>query len=117
METKYQVIAVDGTITDGTVDWPEGPDYEMIRRLIEPLLGVEEPLEHVTVLHNGGRRDMFVSEYGHMELTTRPPLPINRAATQIYRNNWITQYPGTDPESMPNIAGIAVLFPDRVVWT
>jgi hypothetical protein len=59
---------------------------------------------------------MFVSEYGHMRLTTRERLPINDRATAIYRNNWMTQYPDTDPETLPNIAGIAILF-YRTVWT
>lgn len=71
----------------------------------------DEPYEHVAVLWEGGRRDMFVGESSaengrHIR---------NIRATEIYRNNWLTQHPGTDPESLPAISGPAVLF-DQIVW-
>ena len=53
--------------------------------------------------------DMFVDEDG---LTKR--LPRNKKATAIYRNNWLTQHPNTDPESMACIVGPAVVFSARV---
>lgn len=118
MKTTYEVYRV-GTaeVERCEVDWPSAPGYDRIKALVEPLLGEKEPLEHVAVLHEGKRRDMFVSEYGHVRLTTRPPLPINDVATKIYRNNWMTRFPETDPETLPDIAGTAVLFTNRIVWT
>ena len=41
-------------------------------------------------------------------------LPRNEKATAIYRNNWLTQHPNTDPEMMAFIVGPAVVFSDRV---
>jgi hypothetical protein len=117
MKTEYTIFKPgDGAVERGEVDWPREPGYKLIKALVEPLLGDDEPLEHVTVLHDGKRCDMFVSEYGHMRLNTRGPLPINDRATAIYRTNWMTQYPETDPETLPDIAGVAILF-HRIVWT
>jgi len=115
MNTNYHVIQVDGSVSSSSVDWPREPGYDRIKALVEPLLGKDEPLEHVSVLQHGKRADMFVSEYGHMQLTTRDPLPINPKATAIYRNNWLTQHPEADPAALPDIAGVAVLF-ERIVW-
>jgi hypothetical protein len=72
----------------------------------------DEPWEHVAVLHGGERRDMFVGETSaingrHIR---------NIRATEIYRNNTLTQSPGVDPESLPTISGPALLFPDTIVW-
>lgn len=118
MKTTYEIYRVGQTEPErGEIDWPQEPSYGVIKALVEPLLGEKEPMEHVAVLHNGDRRDMFVSEYGHMKLTWRAPLPINDVATKIYRHNWLTQHPEADPDDLPNIAGTAVLFTDRVVWT
>jgi len=64
MITKYQILRPDGTVADAEVDWPATPHYTMIAALIRPLIGGAH-LEHVSVLHNGGRRDMFVDENGH----------------------------------------------------
>lgn len=121
MLTAYTVIRPDATEDTGAVDWPNEPDYRRIKALVEPLLGerepgLHEPLEHVTVLYQGERRDMFVSELGHMRLTTREPLPINWPATKIYRAAALRRMPHTPPEELPRIAGVAVLFPDRQVW-
>lgn len=72
----------------------------------------DEPTEHVAVLYKGHRRDMFVGETSAInDRHIR-----NVRATEIYRNNWLTRHPGTDPESLPAISGPAVLFPDDIVW-
>ena len=75
----------------------------------------------MTVYHTDGREevmapyfqnaytDMFVDEDGFTK-----NLPRNEKATAIYRNNWLTQYPNTDPEMMAFIVGPAVVFSDRV---
>lgn len=66
--------------------------------------------EHVTVLHEGEYRDMFVAEDSR-----RGGLDRNEAATAIYRNNWVSRHPNVDPESLEAIYGPAVLF-DVKVW-
>ncbi len=67
------------------------------------------------MLHEGQRRDMFVSEYGRLQMPGRGPLPRNERATAIYRTLALVQAPATDPERLPWIAGPAVLF-ERRVW-
>ena len=117
MKTEYTIFRVgDAAVERGEVDWPRRAGYHKIKGLVEPILGDGEPLEHVTVLWQGKRADMFVSELGHMALTDRGPLPRNDRATDIYRTNWMTQHPDQDPESLPTIAGTAILF-HRIVWT
>lgn len=116
MKTEY-IIFTPGHASGEwhEIDWPVEPGYDRIAKLIEPLLGEKEPLEHVTVLYEGRRADMFVSEYGHMTLTHREPLPINDRATEIYRAAWLSRHPKDDPATLPSIAGVAVLF-TRIVW-
>ena len=65
--------------------------------------------EHVNVLVGSRYTDMFVDEDGFTK-----NLPRNEKATAIYRNNWLTQHPNTDPEMMAFIVGPAVVFSDRV---
>ena len=112
--TPYQIIMPGDTVIARLEWWPAEPGYEAIRDLVEPLIG-GEPLEHVSVLHNGQRRDMFVSELGQLALTHRGPLPRNERATEIYRANWLSRHRYCDPETLPWIAGTAVLF-ERRVW-
>lgn len=117
MKTEYTIFRVgDGAVERGEVDWPREPGYHKIRDLVEPILGDGEPMEHVSVLWQGKRADMFVSKYGHMALDSRPPLPRNDRATDIYRTKWMTQHPDGDPESLLTITGTAILF-HRIVWT
>jgi hypothetical protein len=56
--------------------------------------------------------DMFVDEIGHVR--DGGPKPRNDAATAIYRANWL-RAEGGDPETLPWIAGIAIVF-DRRIW-
>lgn len=116
MRMAYEIYRPGVAVAEsGEVDWPRDPGYSRIKALVGPLLN-NEPLEHVGVLHEGDLRDMFVSEIGHLTLTTRGPLPINAAATIIYRRNWMSQYPLSDPDILPTIVGTAVLFTNRLVW-
>ncbi len=103
MKFTFTVIPVEGEITRGDIDWPREPGYLNIKALVEPLLGKDEPLEHVTVAKDGRRTDMFISELGHVTLTTRGPLPFNARAS-VY-------YPWGN-----GIAGTAIVF-DQIVWT
>jgi len=93
-----------------TVELPPKPSYRQLCQLLDPLFQ-RRHFEHVTVLYEGRRADMFVDERGRLD-----DLPFNEAATAIYRNNWLTQYPGTNPDSLHWIAGLAVLF-EKIVWT
>ena len=115
--TDYIAFFPDGSTRSGFVQWPRNPGLALIKQLVLPLLGDHEPLEQVAVLYKDRPADMFVSELGHLELDTRPPLPRNDAATDIYRAHWRGKYPGDDPERLPWIAGPAVLFTNRIVWT
>ena len=111
MNTVYHVIPeIGSTRSIVTETLPERPNLNQLRQIIEPHLDGER-LEHVTVLWNGRRTDMFVGE--NSAINGR--MIRNVRATEIYRNNWLTQYPDTDPESLPAISGPAVIF-DRRVW-
>lgn len=111
VNTVYRILRADGAESTCQVDWPVDPGYHRLKDLIVPLLDGAH-LEHVSVLHKGQRTDMFVDEMGHCKT---PPLPRNEAATAIYRAATLRRAPKTDPESLPWIAGTAILF-DRVVW-
>jgi len=102
--------ARDVTPEEREVDWPTEPSFKAIRALLDPIF-LKRPWEHVSVLIEGRRADMFVDESGHLA-----GLPRNEAATALYRANWMTRHPDADPESIPWIAGVAVLF-ERIIWT
>jgi hypothetical protein len=111
MKTTIKIFRPDGTVEERDVSdtMTAEPGYSALRDLITPLLDGRN-MEHVSVLHDGQRADMFVDEEGHLL-----GLPRNEAATTIYRNNWLTQHPDVDPETIPFIVGPAVLF-SRRVW-
>lgn len=112
MQTSIKIFRPDGTVEERDVSqhFPgQMPGNGVLRDLLTPLLEGGH-LEHVTVLHNGQAADMFVDEDFRAKGLSR-----NETATAIYRNAWLTRNPGTDPESMPDIAGIAILF-SRRVW-
>jgi hypothetical protein len=115
--TDYIAFFPDGSTRSGFVQWPRNPGLALIEQLVLPLLGDGEPLEQVAVLYKDRPADMFVSEYGHLDHGTRGPLPRNDAATDIYRAHWRGNHPNDDPDTLPWIAGPAVLFTNRIVWT
>lgn len=114
MDTTYTVYLPDGTKTEHTVSgWGDEPGYDDICKVVLPILHKTRPqaeLEHVTVLHDGERRDMFVDEMGMLV-----GLPINVEATKIYRCNALKHNPSGNPDDLPFIYGPAVLF-GRRVW-
>lgn len=111
MNTVYWVYpARDVEPQRREVDWPREPSFKQLDRLLKPLFQNRD-WEHVTVLYEGRRGDMFVDERGAID-----DFPRNERATVIYRTNWLTQHPEADPESIPAIYGLAVLF-ERIVWT
>jgi hypothetical protein len=108
---RYRVLNVDGTVEQhqATMDVP--PTLEQLRRIVEAHL--DGDLEHVYVLdpdYPDRRSDMFVDETGHLK-----SLPRNESATALYRGATLRAQPKIRPESLPYIAGPAVLF-DDVVW-
>ena len=109
MKTTYYVLDILGRPREQSVDWPRDPGSDRIKALVQPLLKGGNP-DHVTVLHNGERGDMFVDDKGQEKQLAR-----NIKATRIYRAATLARAPQTDPESLPWIWGIAILF-DRVVW-
>jgi len=85
------------------------PGFHELVDIIMPFLG-KGHLEHVAVLDDGERNDMFVDDMGQLKR-----LPRNEAATAIYRASHLSRHPETDPETMSYIYGVAVMF-DRRVW-
>lgn len=109
METKltYHIYRPDAEVEHGEVKW--SGRFGEVKRLIEDTVGGR--LEHVTVLFNGVRSDMFVHD--HSAINGSVP---NMAATQIYRAATMERVPGTPPESLPGIFGVAIVF-DQIIWT
>jgi hypothetical protein len=66
--------------------------------------------EHVTVSWNGTRADMFVGEESSLR-----DLPMNAKATRIYRAAQMERYPALNPDCLPAVHGVAVLF-EEIVW-
>ncbi len=105
----YRVFPTDDSaVKTGSVEWDAEPGFDAINKLVQPLIGGGH-IEHVAVLHDGQRRDMFVDEEGRLKGMKR-----NERATAIYRTAWLSRNPGADAEQLPHIAGPAVLFTRRV---
>ena len=109
MNTALTILRASGARLTATIDLPEDPNLAELRADLRPFLGDADP-EHVAVLNENRRADMFVDEDGHGKR-----LPRNEAATTIYRASWMERHPKDDPESLPWIAGDAVIF-GRTVW-
>lgn len=109
MKTRLLVLNPAGDPSVRVIDMTGDPGLAELRDVLEPILGGRP--EHVAVLHEGRRADMFVHEDGHGE-----HLPRNEAATAIYRAFWLERHPSDHPETLPCIAGPAVIF-DRIVWS
>lgn len=109
MKTSLLILQSDGARDERIVDMKGDPGLAELRDVLEPIL-TGRP-EHVTVLHEGRRADMFVHEDGHGKGLSR-----NEAATSIYRAAWLRDHPADAPETLPWIAGPAVIF-DRIVWS
>lgn len=108
MTIRMTVYLPDGSERVVETDLPPRPTLDQIKKVLEPIFG-NNYTEHVSVLVDGQCTDMFVDEDG---LTKR--LPRNEKATVIYRNNWLTQRPNTDPELLAFIVGPAVVFSQRI---
>ncbi len=108
MKTDYTIFRTDGTEERGEIDWPEDPGYDRLSVLCRPIIGADM-LDRAAVLHDKQRMDLIVDESGHPKGLDR-----NEAATTVYRQYAVSKEPGLDPESLPWIAGDAVLFYRRV---
>ena len=60
---------------------------------------------------DGSRQDMFIDA-----LDEAKGLPRNERATALYGGHYLTQRPGTDPETLPYVGGTAILFDERVIF-
>ena len=117
MKTEYTIYRPGASEPEShTVELPAEPTYDQLSALVRPLLNGGW-IERVRVLLNANDpeaepeySDMFVDEDGHLK-----NLPRNDAATALYRANWLKQHPGTPPESLPVIVGVAIVF-SRPVW-
>ena len=106
--TSYTIFRPGQPDERGSVDWPKEPGLKLLHGMLDPIIGND--LEHVAVLHEGRRADMFVGGSSAIDGS-----PANAAATRVYRNNALTQSPSMRPDSLPEVYGAAVLF-DRLVW-
>lgn len=109
MKTTMTIFQPGNEPVRRIIDLPDEPEWKHLQKVLSPLTGDNCP-EHVAVLHEGERRDMFVHESGHLI-----GLPRNEDATKIYRNASLRREPNRDPETLPFIVGPAILF-DRQVW-
>lgn len=105
--TAYTLYRPDGSEEAGIAELDANPGYFALVEVMRPLLDGRN-LERVRVLVDGQYRDLFVAERGE-------GLPRNEKATALYRANYLTAFPKTDPESLPAVYGPAVLF-SRPVW-
>lgn len=108
IETVFQVLRPGAPADSQTVMLPKEPGYKLLQAIFGGFVG--GTIEHVSVLHEGKPADMFVEGDGRLK-----GFPRNHVATAIYRNNWLTRYPDTPPETLDWIAGTAVLL-GRRVW-
>lgn len=92
---------------------PVWPGYHALKALlcVDGMLGADVNLEHVSVLVDNRRHDMFVDDMGLVKGLARNP-----AATKIYRAASMWRNPEQDPEQLGFIAGPAILF-SRPVWS
>lgn len=81
--------------------------YDNIKKIVEPLLG-GQGLEHVSVLFEQRRADMFVGEN-----SANNGSPVNPDATTIYQAYAVSR--GEKPADLPSIYGPAVIF-EKLVW-
>jgi hypothetical protein len=109
--TKYRVLSEAGTFVEHEILMEKKPLYDDLRNLVEPHLGGSR-LMHVRVLCPllGAWTDMFIDEMGALRRRPR-----NDPATKIYRNGFLSKRPDDDPETLPYIAGPAVVFL-RPIW-
>ena len=89
---------------------PQEPHYGDLNKAIGPLIGGGiKNIEHVTVLFDGVRADMFVDDE-----SASKGLEVNQAATRVYHE--ASRRRGDDMTAAPRIYGVAVLS-KKILWT
>lgn len=120
---KYRVLYHDGRDEAHEAELPEADAeralkpsdnqrkrWAIVREITQAIIGLGKDVEHVRVWHEGKYLDMFVDETGVLD-----QLPLNTAATAVYRANWMAHEPNPGPvDELPIIAGDAVLFLEKV---
>lgn len=106
----YRVLRPDGGEETHTAEMTNPqPMYDELREMIESHLDGGE-MFHITIIaSNGKRSSMFVDEMFNYKNLAR-----NNLATALYRAAWLDSHPDVDPESLPFIAGVAVVFAEVV---
>ncbi|WP_141688512.1 hypothetical protein [Bradyrhizobium paxllaeri] len=105
----YRVLTPDGRKIDSVATLPSHPSPNDVRQVVNHLLD-GGAAEHVVVLQKDRRTDMFVDEQSHLKHLRR-----NEAATALFRAAALRGNPHRDPETLPYIAGPAIVF-DEPVW-
>ena len=105
----FSVLRPDGQSVDSVATLPRNPTTDDVRSVVNKFLD-GGAAEHVVVLHDNRRTDMFVDEHSHLKRMLR-----NEVATRLFRAAALRLNPARDPETLPFIAGPAVLF-DRPIW-
>lgn len=95
--------------TTQTVPWPN--NYREMNAAFSPMIGGR--IEHISVLFEGERMDMFVT-FDDPDLPDRDPLLVNEAATQIYHGASIARGDKSDRSKWPKIHGVAIITRQRV---
>jgi len=103
MNVQRCIIHIDGKIEWTTHDLPDVPEYDDVKRVVSPII---PDFEHVTVLWQDKRTDMFIDELGVVK-----GLPINAFATGVYYTASIVAGRQISPNP---ICGPAVLFNERI---
>ena len=109
VETPITIFRPGEKPWQGSVHLPAKPTLAQLHRVLAPTFA-PALTEHVHVLHDGKPADLFVDEWG-----VNKGLRRNAEATVIYRAAWMSAHPEANPETLPWIAGPAVLF-HRKVW-
>jgi hypothetical protein len=113
IDTEFVILFPNGRRENRVAQLADEPGFEALDALIRPLIGGGD-IEHVWVRTDGedgvGRTSMFVDDCGHLK-----GCPRNEEATDLYRRAHMARHPSTDPETLPCIVGVAVVF-ERRVW-
>jgi hypothetical protein len=114
---EFDVYFPDGRRERHVAVMSAQPSLTELKSVVMPFLSGARELEHLPVLRPPWEKsgaaeeiaDMFVDELGSLKLLDR-----NDHATEFYRQAWLREAPFDDPETLPWIAGIAVVFKDKV---
>jgi hypothetical protein len=108
---EFDVLFSDGRREKHAAVMSGQPTWAELRTAVLPFLPGAGELQHLAILKPGsdGREvaDMFIDELGHPKTQDR-----NEEATRLYRAGLLKHWPAGDPEVLPFVAGIALVFED-----